>query len=56
MNIHLTEAEAYALQGIILGLQGLTKGICRDYGVDNMQLLRKLQDATDRFIAENCPT
>lgn len=56
MNIHLTEAELYALQGIILGLQGLTGTICRDYGVDNMQLYKKLVDASDRYIGEKYPT
>lgn len=56
MDIHFTEAEVYALQSVILGLQGLTETICRDFGVDNMQLYKKLVDASDRYISENFPT
>lgn len=56
MNIQLTVDEIFAIQGIILGLQGLTGKICRDYRVDNMELYKKLADVTDRWVRETYPT
>lgn len=55
MEILLSLSEAYAIQSIIRGLGGITRGICRDYGVNSMELLSKLEKATDRFLCENRP-
>ena len=55
MEIFLSLSEAYAIQSIIRGLEGLTGGICRDFGVNNLELLSKLEEATDRFLFENRP-
>lgn len=50
MNITLTVNEVYALEGIIIGLHGLTKNICQDYSVDNDELLKKLEAATNAWV------
>lgn len=52
MNITLTVNEVYALEGIIMGLHGLTKSICQDYNVDNDELLKKLEAVTDARMKE----
>jgi len=56
MNINLTINEIYAIQGIIIGLKGLTKGICEDYKVDNLELLKKLEAVTDTWMKETYGT
>lgn len=50
INLKLTVSETYALQGILIGLEGLTTKICNDYGVDRSQLLNRLSDATDKYV------
>ncbi|WP_295766041.1 hypothetical protein [uncultured Oscillibacter sp.] len=52
MNITLTVNEIYAIQGIIIGLNGLTRSICQDYNVDNQELLKKLEAATEAWVKE----
>ena len=39
----LTIDEIYALEGIFIGLEGLTESICKDYKVDSKELLKKLE-------------
>ncbi len=56
MKISLTVNEIYAMQGIIIGLEGLTRRICQDYQVDNLELLKKLETATDAWIKETYGT
>ena len=53
MNINLTINEIYAMQGIIIGLEGLTKRICQDFSVNNMELLEKLEAITDAWLKEH---
>ena len=48
----LTIDEIYALESILAGLEGLTKGICQDYKVDNKELLKKLEAVTDAWMKE----
>lgn len=50
LALKLTVDEVYAIQGCILGLQGLTASICKDYHVDNMELLKKLETITDEYV------
>ena len=52
MNITLTVDEIYAIQGIIIGLKGLTQKICQDYNVNNLELLDKLEAVTDAWVKE----
>lgn len=52
MNITLTVNEIYAMQGIFIGLSGLTREICQDYNVDNQELLNKLEAATNAWVKE----
>lgn len=54
MNINLTIDEIYALQGIISGLEGLTKTICQRYDVDNLELLKKLEAESDAWLEKTC--
>lgn len=56
MKIELTVNEVYAMQGIIVGLTGLTKQICNDYNVDNLELLNKLEKFTNQWVHANTPT
>ena len=48
----LTIDEIYALEGIFIGLEGLTKKICQDYKVDSKELLKKLEAVTDAWVKE----
>lgn len=50
LDLKLTVDEVYALEGCIIGLQGLTASICKDYHVDNMELLKKLEAITDEYV------
>ena len=52
MNVILTVNEIYAIQSIIIGLNGLTRKICQDYKVDNQELLEKLKAVTDAWRKE----
>lgn len=52
----LTIDEIYALQGIFIGLEGLTKGICQDYKVDSREILKKLETVTDTWLKETYGT
>ena len=49
LDLKLTVDEIYALQGCIIGLQGLTASVCKEYRVDNMELLNKLQAITNKY-------
>ena len=49
LDLKLTVDEVYALQGCIIGLQGLTASVCNDYRVDNMELLNKLARITKEY-------
>lgn len=51
-TVTLTIDEIYALEGILIGLEGLTKSICQDYKVDNKELLKKLDTVTDAWVRE----
>lgn len=48
----LTIDEIYALEGIFIGLEGLTKSICQDYKVDSTEVLKKLEAVTDAWVKE----
>ena len=51
-TVTLTVDEIYALEGIFIGLAGLTKSICKDYRVDSEELLKKLETVTDEWVKE----
>ena len=53
LNINtLTVNEIYALEGVLIGLAGLTKSICQDYKVDSEELLKKLETVTNAWVDE----
>jgi hypothetical protein len=52
----LTIDEIYALEGIFIGLEGLTESICKDYKVDSKELLKKLEAVTDAWVKETYGT
>ncbi len=52
----LTIDEIYALEGIFIGLAGLTKRICQDYKVDSNEILKKLEAVTDAWEKETYGT
>lgn len=54
--MNFTIDELYAMQGIILGLEGLTRTICKDFNVDNLELLKKLEKITDKQLKKASPT
>lgn len=51
-TVTLTIDEIYALEGIFVGLSGLTKRICQDYKADSEELLKKLEAVTDAWVKE----
>ena len=55
LNLTLAVNEVYALSSTIMLLDGLTRTICKDFDVDNIELLQKLSSVTDAYVRSKYP-